>query len=592
MPSAAVTTPRAACDDTRGIVLQRRIIKRVVGQPDRSSRPARTLVLILVVATGLRFAQLGAKALWLDEAMTVLIALGRGPADVPIGSVQPLGAVADIFTLSSSARVADVVRRLRDPIIQHTHPPLFYVLAHGWFRLHPPSPASLAWWSRAPSAIFGIIAVFVIFHLGRAVASERAGLIAAALAAVSPLIVMISQEARNYTLPLACVATAVLLLVRILDRLAGDEPAGPLLWIGWAAANIAGCYAHYYVLLSIAAQVFTLAMMMRSRVRPAILPLALSTGTIAAAFLPWAPTFAEHARSPEQVWMRETNPAIYVYDTLRAWQAMVQGWPLDTPSPQVSWLAVRIVIGVAILVAFIAGAALIARDRDRPATTAMAWLVTMTVGLVWIASALQQKNLAGEYRYHFVYYPALIALFGAVLAMLRPWVSAMVVVLGVGNSILLVGGREFPKPTRPREVAAIVRRATSGPALVTIGEASYHETVVGLTFLREMALSAGGRPDTQFLFIRRSDRYPTFIPGDADPDVFWSRFSAASPRVPSTLWIWTVASRPQDYPERLAAGAPGAASCTLDAREANRTLADDESVRGPFRLYRCAAAAP
>ena len=547
--------------------------------------------MIIVVAAALRFAQLGSKALWLDEAMTVLIALGRGASDVPVGSVQPIAAVADIFTLSPAARVADVVRRLKDPIIQHTHPPLFYVLAHGWFTVHSPSPASLAWWSRAPAAFFGIAAVFVIFRLGRAVASDRAGLIAAASAAVSPLMVMISQEARNYTLPLVCVTAAFLLLVRILDRLAEPEPAGPLLWSAWAAANIAGCYAHYYVLLSIAAQVITLAAMMRSRVRSALLPLMLSTATIAAAFLPWAPTFAAHARSPEQAWMRETNPGVYVYDTLRAWQAMVQGWPLDTSSPQVWWLAARMAIGVALLVAFIAGAALIARDRERPATAAMAWLVTITVGLLWMASALQQKNLTGEYRYHFVYYPALIALFGAVLAMLRPWVSAMVVALGVANSILLVGGREFPKPTRPREVAAIVDGATSGPALVTIGEASYHETVVGLTFLREIAAQAGGRSDAQFLFIRRSDRYPTFVPGDSDPDVFWSRFAAANPQLPATLWVWSVASRPQDYPERVAVSSPVATSCTRDAREANRTLADDDGTRGPFRLYRCASVA-
>ncbi|HJZ77614.1 MAG TPA: glycosyltransferase family 39 protein [Vicinamibacterales bacterium] len=561
------------------------------GHPHRSSRLAGTLALILAVAAALRFARLGSKALWLDEAITVLIALGRGPSDVPIGSVQPLSTVADLFTLSSAARVADVVRRLRDPLVQHTHPPLFYVLVHGWFTLHAPSPASLAWWSRAPAAIVGIVAVLVIFRLGRAVASKRAGLIAAALAAVSPLMVMISQEARNYTLPLVCVASACLLLVTILERLADDEPAGAWLWTAWAAANIAGCYAHYFVLLSIAAQFLTLAAMMRSRVRSAILPLALSTAAIAAAFLPWAPTFAAHARSPEQAWMRETNPGVYVYDTLRAWQAMVQGWPLDTASPQVWWLAARAAIGVAILATLIAGAAAVTRDRKRPAPAAMAWLVAITVGLLWIASALQHKNLAGEYRYHFVYYPALIGLFGAVLARLRAWVTAVVFALGAANSLLLVGGREFPKPTRPREVAAIVRAATSGPALVTIGEASYHETVVGLTFLRELAAQTERRPDAEFLFIRRSDRYPTFIPGDSDPDVFWSRFTAAHARLPPTLWVWMASSRPQDYPDRVAVSSPAASSCALDARDANRTLADDEGVRGPFRLYRCAPAA-
>src|SRR5262249_7458099 len=145
------------------------------------------------------------------------------------------------------------------------------------------------------------------------------------------------------------------------------------------------------------------------------------------------------------------------------------------------------------------------------------------------------------------------------------------------------------KPTRPREVAAIVRGATSGPSLLTIGEASYHETVVGLTFLREIASQAGAGSDARFLFIRRSDRYPTFVPGDADADVFWSRFIAANPPLPATLWIWAAASPPQDYPQRLAVSSPVASACTLDARDVNRTLDDDEGARGPFRLYRCAA---
>jgi uncharacterized membrane protein len=561
--------------------------------PDRSPRPATILVAILAAAAALRFAHLGSKALWLDEAMTVLIALGRGPADVPIGGAQPLAAVADLFTLPSAVRFADVVRRLQDPVVQHTHPPLFYVLAHGWFTLHPPPAASLAWWSRAPSAIFGIVAVWAMFLLGRAVASARAGLVSAALAAVSPLMVMISQEARNYTLPLVCVTAAYLLLVRILDRLADDEPPGALLWIAWVIANVLGCYAHYYVLISVVAQALTLAAMMRIRVpRPALLALAASTAAIAAAFLPWARTFAAHARSPEQAWMRESNPAVYVYDTLRAWQAMIQGWPLDTAAPQTWWLAIRLILGLVILVVFAAGIAALARDRERPAAAAMAWAVAFTVAMIWAASAVQQKNLAGEYRYHFVYYPALIVLVGAVLAALRPWVTVMVLALGVANSVMLIGGREFPKPTRPREVAAVVSGATSGPALVVIGEASYHETVIGLTILRELAAPGRDRSGARFLFVRRSDRYPTFVRGDADPETFWSRLAAANLRLPPTVWIWTAASPPEDYPARFTAAAPATASCTLDRREAGRTLDDDEGPRGPFRLYRCGAAAP
>ena len=71
---------------------------RVAGRrtPDRGAgaRTALALPAILAVATTLRLTRLGAKPLWLDEAMTVLIALGRGPADLPTGVARPLTAVA------------------------------------------------------------------------------------------------------------------------------------------------------------------------------------------------------------------------------------------------------------------------------------------------------------------------------------------------------------------------------------------------------------------------------------------------------------------------------------------------------------------
>jgi hypothetical protein len=166
--------------------------------------------------------------------------------------------------------------------------------------------------------------------------------------------------------------------------------------------------------------------------------------------------------------------------------------------------------------------------------------------------------------------------------------TAAVLTLGVANSILLVGGGEFPKPTRPREVAAIIGGGTTGSSLVVIGEASYHETVVGLTVLRELAAQLRDRSDAQFLFIRRSDRYPTFVRGDADPEIFWSRLAAVNLPPPETMWIWTAASRPQDYVPQFAVPSAVPTTCALDGREAHRTLDDDDGPRGPFRLYRCA----
>src|SRR5215831_207241 len=191
------------------------------------------LIAILVIATVVRFAGLGSKPLWIDEAMTALVVLGRGPDDVPLGVARPLTALASIFSLNPHAMWLDVVTRLIDPAVQHTHPPLFYVLMHAWLAWLAPQLSELAWTLRAVAAVFGILAVALIYGLARAAFGERAGLAAAALAAVSPAMVMLAQEGRNYTLPLALLAAAFWVMVTMVRRLTDVRSIPPTLWAAW-----------------------------------------------------------------------------------------------------------------------------------------------------------------------------------------------------------------------------------------------------------------------------------------------------------------------------------------------------------------------
>src|SRR5690349_19649156 len=60
----------------------------------RGVSPRWMLPLLLVIGAALRFWRLGEKPVWLDEAMTMLIAAGRGPGDVPTNVAVPLAGVA------------------------------------------------------------------------------------------------------------------------------------------------------------------------------------------------------------------------------------------------------------------------------------------------------------------------------------------------------------------------------------------------------------------------------------------------------------------------------------------------------------------
>ena len=66
----------------------------------------------------------------------------------------------------------DVVTRLVDPAVQHTHPPLFYVLMHAWLSMVGTTAERAGLTLRAVAAVFGVLAVVLIFGLARSAFRE------------------------------------------------------------------------------------------------------------------------------------------------------------------------------------------------------------------------------------------------------------------------------------------------------------------------------------------------------------------------------------------------------------------------------------
>jgi uncharacterized membrane protein len=545
-----------------------------------------SLTIVLVVAAALRFGDLGLRPLWLDESMTVRIALGREPSDVPIGRVAPIASVPALFAYRPQTTDADIVGLLQSSVVQHTHPPLFYLLLRRWLALTRPAAEALARTARVLPALLGVMSVVATFLLARAADSARTGMVAAWLSAVSPLMVLIGQEARNYTLPLVCVSVAMVALVAIVESLAEDRSPRQIWWAVWVLANIAGCYAHYFVVISAVAQTLALAWVMAFRTpRRAFGALALGVAIVALAFVPWLPTFLAHSRSPEQAWMHEANPFAYIYETLDGCQAMIQGWRFETDASQRVWMLVRLALGLGFLAFLVVRIrALLTAGDSTPSLIALAWVFALTVAGLWGGSVVLQKNLMIEFRYNYVYYPALIVLVAAALGRSRPWITVAVVAVGAAHSLFMIAGREFATPGHPTEVAAILASHIEPPTLILIGEASYHETVFGLTYLLALSKLPASQ-DSSFAFVRRSDAYPTFVRDDADPTIFWERASHVPlERRPKAVWAWAAYFSPTDY--RPAFQLDGGVRCTIDPREDGRTL-DEDPPRGPFRLYRC-----
>ncbi|HEY5977805.1 MAG TPA: glycosyltransferase family 39 protein [Solirubrobacterales bacterium] len=128
-------------------------------------------------------------------------------------------------------------------------PPLYYALAWLWTQLTGTGEYGL----RSLSAIAGVATVPVAYLFGRALRGRRAGIAAAALVAVNPMMLWYSQEARAYALlVLLCTASAVY-FVRALD----EGRRRDLGW--WGLFSGLALATHYFAVFPIALEALWLA---------------------------------------------------------------------------------------------------------------------------------------------------------------------------------------------------------------------------------------------------------------------------------------------------------------------------------------------
>jgi mannosyltransferase len=167
---------------------------------------AAAALLLVAVAAALRFVGLAKQGFWYDEANTAYL-VSLGPRSM-----------------------LDVV-----PQTELT-PPLYYVVAWVWVRVFGSGEAGL----RSLSALAGILTVPVMYAIGRQLATHRAGLIAGALGATSPLLVWYSQEARSYALFALLSATSFLFFLR------AWKEGGWADLLCWGAASALATATHYF----------------------------------------------------------------------------------------------------------------------------------------------------------------------------------------------------------------------------------------------------------------------------------------------------------------------------------------------------------
>jgi hypothetical protein len=170
--------------------------------------PGAILTGIVLIAAGLRLTQLGAGFSY-DEMFVV------GIAGLRWGDILPMLRTGEF------------------------HPPLYYLLMRAWAGIAGTGEAAF----RLPSACFGILAVVLTYGLMRRFFTAPVSLLGAFFVGVSPLHIIISQEARMYAL------VGMLVLASTLALLASVDGGGAVRWAGYVLISTMMAYTQYLGLL-------------------------------------------------------------------------------------------------------------------------------------------------------------------------------------------------------------------------------------------------------------------------------------------------------------------------------------------------------
>jgi uncharacterized membrane protein len=201
------------------------------------------LIVITIVGTVLRFATLAHQSYWLDESQAVHeVGLSFG------GMLHAWSAYEG-------------------------NPPLYLILGWVWAHIFGTGEAGV----RSLSAVLGVGVIPLIYLSGRELVSRRAGLVAAAFAAVNPFLIWYSQEAREYMLLVFTCAGSLLFFARAWQRRSHRE----LIW--WGLFSGLALLTQYFAGFLVAAEGILLVYRLRSRASVAALA---AMGVLEAALIP------------------------------------------------------------------------------------------------------------------------------------------------------------------------------------------------------------------------------------------------------------------------------------------------------------------
>jgi uncharacterized membrane protein len=211
------------------------------------------LLVCVIIGICLRWLNLETKSPASIEIASLGFSLGHSFLNIPIDRLISISEILLPLKFDSIATFKDTLQHLMS---ESTHPPLYFILNHFWIKLHSPqNELELLHAGRSLSSIFGVAAIFAIFALGYLVSrSLLIGHLAAALMAVSPYGIYLSQEARHYTLTVLWIIASLCCSIVAVKSLKTRFPLPIWMVCIWIVVNSLGIATHYFFSLTLCAE--------------------------------------------------------------------------------------------------------------------------------------------------------------------------------------------------------------------------------------------------------------------------------------------------------------------------------------------------
>jgi mannosyltransferase len=294
-------------------------------------------------------------------------------------------------------------------------PPLYYALAWAWTQLTGTGEFGL----RSLSALAGVATVPVVYLIGLELRGRRAGLMAAALVAVNPMLLWYSQEARAYSLLALFGAVSLLYCIRALRY------GRPRDLTFWGVASGLALATHYFAVFPIVAEAVLL---LRRRGRATLHGLWI----VAAACLLLAPLAIHQMSIGHAEWIGTFSLGHRIWETAATFVTGETGDIIGQPErPALAFAPLALCIGAFVL--------LVARaDRDQRRGAAL----PLAVGVVALGVPILLALVSSSKDYVLArnVLPALIPLLVVVaIAVTLPSARRLGTVLGAALIVYSLG---------------------------------------------------------------------------------------------------------------------------------------------------------